>query len=818
MDADITVKAKLSGYLEKKGKMKMMSTFKKYWFVLEDRLLLYYRSKDEYDSLSPFKGSINLGPPCIVKPLTSQNGVFQIETRRSTVTLRAENREDQNRWMLAIMSTLNQNSNSTTRLSHFRYSSKDINLIESQTKDGDINSDASSPLTPSKSPPSSPNNPILEKLQKLGAQSYLHKFNEFNLKSTESEFKFPPRKAVSTEKLYGNCVILEGDKNIDNSSFKNKIKSLSMERLPSIIIENDQYKIIDNDIYQTATANFGGHIYEQLPVNSQLMSKDDESGIPNIDYNKNVMPTYIEIPEKLEDVQKCDEEKEDASKKKKKEKHKDKTKVKEKVKEKIERKPSLINRVFGLKHKKKKVEDEDNIYEEVDVPFIMRNDSDTIQILQQLQDILEAKKKKLRTNVNANDEQVVNNELYLLETEMNKLRAGVQLNNEEVEENDLYNLQYKLNNLKVHDNEQVEYNDLYIVQSKLKNSKVDINDEKVEVSNLYVSVDEIKANSEKKCDCPLVPPKHQRTELASPYHDVPKNNQPIEKVLLPPKKKTIQQTRSVDQIVYDLEQQQQQSDESEGQGKVKKLVKQFSTPTVPPDVVLRPKMSYDPISNRYSDELTMLLEQLTQVTNAPLLNPGNTSSLVNPNLTDDELLKLLPTRQRRLSEPDYDVPRSHKSLVNIPKDTNENPIQATRFFGEVLPTEPSELPCNSMTPDSLEADLDLKSQTELPIKQQSLDDDKNLSYSSHDYYNDRRELFLTKRHKSDLDNRYLKEVVTGNRNSDDYIVNSVIYAKPKRRSDILLNFVPEKDILKDNYNVDNLVDSLEMENEAATPF
>jgi hypothetical protein len=65
----------------------MMSNWKNYWFVLEDRLLLFYRSKDEYQAISPCKGSINLGPPCAVKSLPSVANAFQVVTRTVTYTL-----------------------------------------------------------------------------------------------------------------------------------------------------------------------------------------------------------------------------------------------------------------------------------------------------------------------------------------------------------------------------------------------------------------------------------------------------------------------------------------------------------------------------------------------------------------------------------------------------------------------------------------------------------------------------------------------------------------------------------------------------------
>lgn len=71
---------------------KMISSWKKYWFVLEGQLLLYYRSKDEYEGISPCKGSINLCPPCFIKPCNSEKCVFRIEKKTSSITLVSTNK------------------------------------------------------------------------------------------------------------------------------------------------------------------------------------------------------------------------------------------------------------------------------------------------------------------------------------------------------------------------------------------------------------------------------------------------------------------------------------------------------------------------------------------------------------------------------------------------------------------------------------------------------------------------------------------------------------------------------------------------------
>lgn len=46
-------------------------------------------------------------------------------------------------------------------------------------------------------------------------------------------------------------------------------------------------------------------------------------------------------------------------------------------------------------------------------------------------------------------------------------------------------------------------------------------------------------------------------------------------------------------------------------------------------------------------------------------------------------MEMVPIRQRRMSDPDYDIPRPHRSLTSLPKK-DDNALQATRFFGPIL--------------------------------------------------------------------------------------------------------------------------------------
>ncbi|KAJ4445611.1 hypothetical protein ANN_12293 [Periplaneta americana] len=59
---------RMAGYLDKRGKMKLVSTWKRYWFVLKDQLLLYYKSQLECLNLSACRGSLNMGLASCVRP------------------------------------------------------------------------------------------------------------------------------------------------------------------------------------------------------------------------------------------------------------------------------------------------------------------------------------------------------------------------------------------------------------------------------------------------------------------------------------------------------------------------------------------------------------------------------------------------------------------------------------------------------------------------------------------------------------------------------------------------------------------------------
>ncbi|KAF2895083.1 hypothetical protein ILUMI_11088 [Ignelater luminosus] len=250
---------KISGYLEKKAKLRIGSPWKKYWFVLEGRLLLYYRSKDEYETLSPCKGSINLCPPCNVKPALSAACVFQIECRASTVTLRAESRQEQERWMQALLAAIAQSKSSPSRMSHFRYSLDDLPMSAAEDKKSGhlLSRQNTMPHRISSSPKPKRNSKstIIERLQNIGAQTYGGSLNTITKLANKDQSE-EKRKDVSKDSEASQEITYEEDKDQVNNNKSGSEKQLlpkpphkssSSERIQNLFTENEQYSIIQEE-------------------------------------------------------------------------------------------------------------------------------------------------------------------------------------------------------------------------------------------------------------------------------------------------------------------------------------------------------------------------------------------------------------------------------------------------------------------------------------------------------------------------------------------------------------------------------------------
>ncbi|XP_039292488.1 uncharacterized protein LOC111049340 isoform X2 [Nilaparvata lugens] len=126
---------KMAGYLEKRGKMRMVCRWKRLWFVLKGRLLHYYKSQMDYINLSPCHGSLNMGIAANVHP--GKGLELQILTRSQTIILRAVNKQEHEQWLQALVDAMAQQdyiqTHSMKPVQHFRYPSNEV--LYSEIKD-----------------------------------------------------------------------------------------------------------------------------------------------------------------------------------------------------------------------------------------------------------------------------------------------------------------------------------------------------------------------------------------------------------------------------------------------------------------------------------------------------------------------------------------------------------------------------------------------------------------------------------------------------------------------------------------------------------
>ncbi|KAF0761722.1 PH domain-containing protein [Aphis craccivora] len=101
---------KMAGYLEKKGRMRVVGVrrWKKRWCVLEGKLLLYFKTQLEYSHhLSPCRGSVNMGLALSI----TQRGPCQLQivTRSQIIILRTKSKSDLDEWFAALKDAKNNN-------------------------------------------------------------------------------------------------------------------------------------------------------------------------------------------------------------------------------------------------------------------------------------------------------------------------------------------------------------------------------------------------------------------------------------------------------------------------------------------------------------------------------------------------------------------------------------------------------------------------------------------------------------------------------------------------------------------------------------
>ncbi|XP_001943487.1 uncharacterized protein LOC100164810 [Acyrthosiphon pisum] len=101
---------KMAGYLEKKGRMRVVGVrrWKKRWCVLEGKLLLYFKTQLEYSHhLSPCRGSVNMGLALSIAPRGPCQ--LQIVTRSQIIIFRTKSKSDLDEWFAALRDAKNNN-------------------------------------------------------------------------------------------------------------------------------------------------------------------------------------------------------------------------------------------------------------------------------------------------------------------------------------------------------------------------------------------------------------------------------------------------------------------------------------------------------------------------------------------------------------------------------------------------------------------------------------------------------------------------------------------------------------------------------------
>ncbi|XP_022916650.1 putative leucine-rich repeat-containing protein DDB_G0290503 [Onthophagus taurus] len=661
---------KMCGYLEKKGnKMKMMSSWKLKWFVLKGRLLLYYRSKDEYEACKgPCKGSINLGPNCIVKPLLGTSCVFQIETRAKTIILRAKNRLEQEKWLQSILSVLNQNqaASNIVGTQHFRYYSDELVPKQQQPKETGVNR----VLTRQNTMP--------ERFKLKKRQTFCGSLENVLSKTCEELEKSLNKKCLSTQNIEDTTIRKESEEVINDLYSTNEVDQKSGENNLNIYyrISTDSnqpkegvsqenlniYTKINDYVTQNEMDNIEKKNEEELVENDQyctaaikiietksnqyheynLPGRDNIYSVPNVDQNENKISKIDDVnPYSICDIfpkQKLHEESiydtpiEVFDNKKGKI---DELKSEEEKKPQLPKKVNFLKKFFKLKARK----------EQAEVGKSLKNDNEKLyegdlvnkKVLEELQKLLVAKKASLQ--------------------QQNQIKPDL------------------------------------ATKRMLE-----------ELQNLLINKKEVKF-SPINLENPPIPPQKQPETI---YQEIPDSIGNIDN-------HTYANTAliKIDKILSDLDNMKKTSNPF-STGKVKSIIAKFNNHEINEskndtfNVTLREKASNTSTisSKNSSDELNLLLSELVKVTNAPILTPGVTISLNPPPIcyNDEFETDSSSITKRRHSEPDYDVPRPHSNLNIVKNEVDKDDVfVATRFFGPVLLNyDDFSNASTSITPDSLE--------------------------------------------------------------------------------------------------------------------
>ncbi|KAG0419318.1 hypothetical protein HPB47_004197 [Ixodes persulcatus] len=100
---------KMEGYLKKRSaKISLKWFWRKYWFVLDGKSLLYFKSQSDYNSLGTCKGLIDFGLVQAVRPTHHSKKTFAMEiiTRSDIIHLCADDQETREVWVHALQGAI----------------------------------------------------------------------------------------------------------------------------------------------------------------------------------------------------------------------------------------------------------------------------------------------------------------------------------------------------------------------------------------------------------------------------------------------------------------------------------------------------------------------------------------------------------------------------------------------------------------------------------------------------------------------------------------------------------------------------------------
>ncbi|XP_059613821.1 differentially expressed in FDCP 6 homolog [Phlebotomus argentipes] len=104
---------KMCGYLKKKRNR--VGGWQKLWFILQNQLLLSYKSREDYEKkLAPFRDVLNLVPGTVIRPASRIR--FTIESTSNIIyTFRCNDTKECSQWISSIVDSLNQQHGSNAR-------------------------------------------------------------------------------------------------------------------------------------------------------------------------------------------------------------------------------------------------------------------------------------------------------------------------------------------------------------------------------------------------------------------------------------------------------------------------------------------------------------------------------------------------------------------------------------------------------------------------------------------------------------------------------------------------------------------------------